>query len=65
MAYPPHTPDLLPSEFSLFPKIKYKLRVIRFTTADETVKAFRRDKGRKAFFRKFVLTDAKCIDCEG
>jgi len=33
--HPPYSPDLAPSDFSLFPKLKMKLKVRRFQTLEE------------------------------
>jgi hypothetical protein len=33
--HPPHSPDLAPYDFCLFPKIKFKLKGRRFDTTEE------------------------------
>lgn len=40
MTHPPYSPDLAPCDFFLFPKIKDKLRGLRFTSPEMAVNAF-------------------------
>ena len=41
VAPPPYCPDLAPSDFFLFPKLKEHLKGVRFNTTDEATHAAR------------------------
>jgi hypothetical protein len=42
--HPPHSPDLAPCDFFLFPKMKLKLKGRRFDTTDEIQAESQRDR---------------------
>jgi histone-lysine N-methyltransferase SETMAR len=37
LEHPPHSPDLAPSDFSLFPKLKLFQAVLRFSSNQEAI----------------------------
>lgn len=71
MGHSPYSPDLAPNDFFLIPRVKNKLRGLRFTSAEEAVDAFKneinnltREDWRKCFEDWFSRMQ-KCIDCGG
>ena len=71
MGHPPYSPDLAPSDFFLFPRIKDKLRGLRFESAEEAVDAFETEikhltpEDWKKCFGDWFSRMQKCIDCGG
>jgi histone-lysine N-methyltransferase SETMAR len=69
--HPPYSPDLAPSDFYLFQKLKTKLRGIRFENYEgvmEAVNKFFADQNRKFYFEglnKLEHRWANCINVEG
>ena len=47
VSYPPYSPDLAPCDFFLFPKVKEKIRGIRFDSPEEARLAFEDSTGGK------------------
>lgn len=71
MTHPPYSPDLAPCDFFLFPKIKDKLRGIRFTSPESAVNAFKeaieevpKEDWSNCFVQWFQRMQ-KCINCGG
>jgi transposase len=46
LPYPPYSPDLAPSDFVLFPKLKSELRGHHFRTDDEVIHAVEEQRSR-------------------
>jgi histone-lysine N-methyltransferase SETMAR len=69
--YPPYSPDLAPSDFYMFPKLKTKLRGSRFGSNEcvlEAVNELFEDQNIEFYFEgfnKFEHVWVKCIDVEG
>ena len=71
MSHPPYSPDLPPNDFFLFPYVKNRMRVQRFSTPEEAVNAFRKhvfeipqSEWQKCFDNWFKPMQ-KCIDLNG
>ncbi|XP_045457302.1 histone-lysine N-methyltransferase SETMAR-like [Melitaea cinxia] len=67
----PHSPDLVPSDYYLFPKMKKELRGKKFTTDDEVkeaVSGFFEDKDKTFFnegINKLIERSEKCVRLAG
>lgn len=62
--HPPYSPDLAPSDFFLFPKMKEDLKGIRF----ESIRDWIRKKTPNFYadaFKKWILRLEKCVDLNG
>jgi histone-lysine N-methyltransferase SETMAR len=71
LPHPQYSPDLAPSDFCLFPKLKTKRRGKRFGSNESVMKAvneFFEDQNREFYFKRLSKLEhrwAKCIDVEG
>lgn len=71
LPHPPYSPDLAPSDFYLFPKLKTKLRGRRFGSNEDVMEAvnqFLEDQNREFYLNglnKLEHRWTKCIDVEG
>jgi [histone H3]-lysine36 N-dimethyltransferase SETMAR len=69
--HPPYSPDLAPSDYYLFPKMKKELRGKKFTSDEEVkdaVSAHFADKDKTFFYEdihKLIDRSAKCIRVAG
>jgi histone-lysine N-methyltransferase SETMAR len=71
LPHPRYSPDLVPSDFYLFPKLKIKLRGRRFGSNEgiiEAVNEFIEDQNREFYFEGLNMSQhrwANCIVIEG
>jgi histone-lysine N-methyltransferase SETMAR len=71
LPHPPYSPDLVPSDFYLFPKLKTKFRGRRFESNEgvmEAVNEYFEDLNREFYFEELNKMEhrwAMCIDVEG
>jgi len=71
LPHPPYSPDLAPSDFFLFPKLKEHLKGVRFTSTEEAKQAVQNwFRNRPADFFKNGLSGwkhrlEKCVDLDG
>ena len=69
--YPPYSPDLVPGDFCLFPKLKEKLRGCRYETIEEMKEAVMKvidtltQEDFHGAFRKLLERYNKCIVAGG
>ena len=71
LSHPPYSPDLAPSDFHLFPKMKLELSGRRFTTNDDVIEAVEEYLQSKdaAFYEQGIRALqhrwTKCVNCRG
>ena len=64
--HPPYSPDLAPSDYYLFPKLKKHLKGKRFSTNDEAIRAAEEwfaDQDKEFFLEGLQLLYKRCVKC--